>query len=135
METPRGISVRNRLLHWLRAQVRSAVEARDEQQSRLHAEWVGLEVVLGSFEARLIGADRSLQGVVADLTLLDAPFCAELTVDQAWRKHPGTQAVFARHHLPSCDGCAVRFDETLDEAATAYGLDLAMLLEELNALL
>jgi len=58
-----------------------------------------------------------------------------MTVDQAWRKHPGTRAVFARHHLPSCADCAVRFDETLAEAAAAYGLDLEGLLEELGALL
>jgi hybrid cluster-associated redox disulfide protein len=58
-----------------------------------------------------------------------------MTIDQAWRKHPGTRNVFAQHHLPSCDGCAVRFDETIAEAAGAYGLELGALLEELNALL
>ena len=71
----------------------------------------------------------------ADLLLSLQPFSAEMTIDQAWRKHPGTRQVFAQHHLPSCDGCAVRFDETIAEAAGAYGLELDVLLEELNALL
>ena len=71
----------------------------------------------------------------SDLWLSREPFSGTMTVDQAWRKDPGTRTVFARHHLPSCDGCAVRFDETLAEAAAAYGLDLEGLLEELSALL
>ncbi len=58
-----------------------------------------------------------------------------MTIDQAWRRHPGAPAVFARFHLPACDGCAVRFDESVEEAAAAYGLDLRALLAALDALL
>jgi len=57
-----------------------------------------------------------------------------MTIDQAWHNHPGAPAVFARHHLPACDGCAVRFDETLAEATQAYGIDLDAFLQQLNAL-
>jgi hybrid cluster-associated redox disulfide protein len=58
-----------------------------------------------------------------------------MTMDHAWKHHPAAPAIFARHHLPGCDSCAVRFDETLEEAASAYDLDLDLLLEELNSLL
>lgn len=81
------------------------------------------------------GLRRELGALRGDLELLGQPFLARMTMDQAWRRHPGAAAVFARHHLPACDGCAVRFDETVEEAASAYGLDLGRLLAELNALL
>jgi len=63
------------------------------------------------------------------------PFLPGMTIDTAWRRHPGVQAIFASHHLPACNGCAVRFDETLTEAAEAYGIPLEGWLESLNALL
>ena len=88
-----------------------------------------------AIEARLVALGRQLEASQADLRLALLPFSAEMTIDQAWRKHPGTRDVFARYHLPACDGCAVRFDETIAEAAVAYELDLSALLEELNALL
>ncbi|MFT5682982.1 MAG: hybrid cluster-associated redox disulfide protein [Myxococcota bacterium] len=103
----------------------------DELQGSLESS----EGLLSDLEARLITTDRALAGSEADLRLSREPFSGSMTVDQAWRKHPGTRAVFTRHHLPGCDGCAVRFDETLTEAAAAYGLDLEGLLEELGALL
>lgn len=62
------------------------------------------------------------------------PFHAEMTIDEAWFAHPGAPGVFARHHLPGCDGCSVRFEETLAEAAEAYSIDLAAFLHELNRL-
>ena len=58
-----------------------------------------------------------------------------MTVDAAWSRHPRAREAFARRSLPACDRCAVRFDETLEEAASAYGFDLVQLLDELNALL
>ena len=62
------------------------------------------------------------------------PFHAEMTIDEAWFAHPGAPGVFARHHLPGCDGCSVRFEETLAEAAEAYSIDLTAFLHELNRL-
>ncbi len=58
----------------------------------------------------------------------------ELTLDATLRLHPGARAVLAARHLPDCTGCAVRFDETLAEAAEAYELDLEALLRDLRAL-
>ncbi|MGB0637896.1 MAG: hypothetical protein ACPGTU_01090 [Myxococcota bacterium] len=63
-----------------------------------------------------------------------ALFTADMTIDEAWHAHTEAPTVFARHHLPSCDGCAVRFDESLQEATQAYGIDLATFLHELNSL-
>ena len=62
-------------------------------------------------------------------------FAAEMTIDQAWNHHPDAPSVFIRYHLKACNSCAVRFDETLDEAAMAYGLNLSAMLKELNSLL
>ena len=105
----------------LRLSIRSTLEEREGEVSDI--------------ESRLLTAGRGLSRAESDLWLSREPFSGVMTVDQAWRKHPGTRAVFTRHHLPNCDGCAVRFDETLAEAAAAYGLDLEELLEELGALL
>jgi hybrid cluster-associated redox disulfide protein len=58
-----------------------------------------------------------------------------MRIEAAWHHHPSAPSVFARHHLPACDGCAVRFDETLAEACAAYGLDIDAFVKELNALL
>ncbi|MCB9795529.1 MAG: hypothetical protein H6741_22715 [Alphaproteobacteria bacterium] len=63
------------------------------------------------------------------------PFAAEMTVHQAWARHPGVRAIFARRHLPDCPSCAVGADETLAEVAFGYDFDLDALLMELNALL
>ena len=62
-------------------------------------------------------------------------FHPAMTIDQAWNHHPGAAEVFARYHLPACNSCAVRFDETLEEAAAAYGLEIDTFLRELNTLL
>ena len=62
------------------------------------------------------------------------PFTPDMTIDQAWNAHPKAPSIFAAHHLPSCDGCSVRFEETLAEAAEAYGIDLDSFLTQLNTL-
>lgn len=127
--------MRDRLSQWLRARVAAALAERQYPERDFREELDVLASSTDALRARLVAVRRGLEGVGADIRLLNAPFSAELTVDQAWRKHPHTRLVFARHHLPACDGCAVRFDETLAEAAEAYGLELSGLLEELNALL
>lgn len=63
-----------------------------------------------------------------------APFHAAMTVDQAWVHHPGAPLVFERFNFPSCKDCAVRFEETIEEAVGAYGIDLAEFISALNAL-
>jgi hypothetical protein len=73
---------------------------------------------------------------VAVLARLDvSPLTGATTVHAAHARHPGVQAVFARHGLPRCTDCAVGADETLAEAAFGEGMELASLLAELNALL
>lgn len=94
----------------------------------LHARCTAAE---GLFRA----ATHRLEELQAASTEIGAPFNGEMTIDRAWRHHQGAPAIFARFHLPACDGCAVRFDETLEEAASAYEMDLAALLDALNALL
>ncbi len=61
-------------------------------------------------------------------------FTGDMTIDAAWNAHTGAPSVFARYHLPGCDGCAVRFDERLSEAAEAYGIDIVQFLADLNGL-
>jgi hybrid cluster-associated redox disulfide protein len=62
-------------------------------------------------------------------------FSADMTIEQAWHAHPAAPQVFSKYHLPACDGCAVRFDERLEEAAQAYGIDLNQFLRDLNDIL
>ena len=87
----------------------------------------------------MIGLRRWLRGRVRSTVDRLSPkqpiaFHAEMTIDEAWFAHPGAPGVFAKHHLPGCDGCSVRFEETLAEAAEAYSIDLAAFLHELNRL-
>ena len=69
------------------------------------------------------------------LTRRAGPFTGDMTVHEAWARHPRAKEVFARHHLPACPACAVGADETLAEAAFGYRLSLEDLLGELNAVL
>ena len=62
------------------------------------------------------------------------PFVATMTVDRAWGNHPDVPRVFHEFGLPSFSSCTVRFEETLEEAAAAYGAPLEELLAALNAL-
>ena len=63
------------------------------------------------------------------------PFRPDLTIHDAWRRHSGVSAVFARYHLPHCDTCPVGLDETLAEAAAGHGFPLKQLLADLDRLL
>lgn len=83
-------------------------------------------------ESRLNRLEEQLERT--ESVLKRPSFEASMTMDQAWNRHPGAPLIFAQHHLPACNDCAVRFDETLAEAAEAYQLDLDALLLQLNAL-
>ena len=63
-----------------------------------------------------------------------SPFRADMTIEEAWTHHPQAPEVFQRFHLPACSGCAVRFEETVEEAMSAYGIDLHSFLAALNEL-
>ena len=62
------------------------------------------------------------------------PFHGGMTIEEAWHNHPLAPTAFKQHGMPSCEGCAVRFEETVEEAAQAYGVDLRSFLNDLNAL-
>ncbi len=62
------------------------------------------------------------------------PLGPGLTVHAAHARDPRVQALFARHGLPDCPGCAVGADETLGEAAFSEGFDVHLLIAEIEAL-
>jgi hypothetical protein len=61
-------------------------------------------------------------------------FTPEMTVDQAFRLHAGARRVFARFHLGGCSNCAISESHTIGAISVDYGIPLAMLLDNLNAL-
>lgn len=63
-----------------------------------------------------------------------SPFRADMTIEEAWTHHPQAPEVFRSFHLPACSGCAVRFEETVGEAMSAYGINLHSFLNALNEL-
>ena len=56
------------------------------------------------------------------------------TIDQALFSHANAKMILAEVNLLSCQDCAVRFDETLAEAADFYGFSLDYVLISLNQL-
>ena len=110
------------LAQQVRARLRSRRDALEGARSQLSALQRDAQVLAAGLDAAIVRLDR-------------APFRGEMTVHAAHARHPGVQAVFARHGLPRCPDCAVGADETLVEAAYGEGLDLGTLLRELDALL
>ena len=86
-------------------------------------------------ELRVQAAGRTLRAQGEEIRLWNRPFEPDMSIHQAWLRHPAAREVFARYHLPACDQCAVRFDESVAEAASAYGLDAEALIRDLNGLL
>ncbi len=124
-----------RLHSLLNARVRALLQPREEAVAQHQAQASALRGELRALEDRVRVARRQAEALAGELELFSAPFHAEMTVHQAWLRHPRAREVFARYHLPACDRCAVRFEETVGEAAAAYRLDLPALLEALNSLL
>ena len=56
---------------------------------------------------------------------------ANMTVEEILNQWPATVAVFMRHRM-ACVGCDLAGLETLAEAVSIYGLNLANLLDELQ---
>jgi len=129
----------SRLYDTLRARlgprVRRLLTQRGAATATLQADLDDFHDQLSALESRVRGVEESHRRLHADEALWSQPFTGAMTIDQAWRRHPDARAVFASVHLPSCDTCAVRFDETIAEAAGAYGLDEAELLAALNDLI
>lgn len=61
-------------------------------------------------------------------------FRAEMTVDAALSLDSRVKWVFAAYHIAGCDGCDRAPDETLEELARGYGIELSRLLSDLNSL-
>lgn len=127
-------ALRQDLARQLREAAERVLAPRRRQLSALRGRIAEVDASLRAVEQGAAELTRQSRGLASELSLSRRPFAADMTVDEAWRKHPEAHRVFAAHGLPACDGCAVRFDETLAEAAEAYRLDLHRLLRELSAL-
>jgi hypothetical protein len=105
-------------------------DARVRRESRrFHAIGLGQE----ELSLRLARLGARVQAVQVRLGKL--PFHSGMTIEEALARHPGAAGTFSLRHLPACHLCAVRFDETVAEAADAYGIPLEEWLQELNSLL
>lgn len=124
-----------RLIAAIQVRVQAVLEDRGRLLTAAAAELPAAREQVAALGARLKRLDREIDGLLEELRLHYAPFTADMRIHAAWLRHPRAAEVFARHHLPACDRCAVRFDESIGEAAAAYGLDLGALLVELNELL
>lgn len=131
-------AARARLRAHLAHLARAAWSGRAAAAAPLRAEAAALRARAGGLAAQLGSVDaavRALRRTQASSAAAAGPFVPDMTIDQAWRRHPRAREAFARRQLPACDRCAVRHDETVEEAASAYGFALPELLDELNALL
>ncbi len=61
-------------------------------------------------------------------------FSKDMTVEGAFKTHAGARRVFARFHLGGCSHCAISETETIEQVSEGYGIPLAMLMSELEAL-
>lgn len=62
-------------------------------------------------------------------------FRPEMTVGAALALHAAAKWVFTAYHIGGCSHCAMSDEETLEQLAIAYDLDLEKLLGDLNSLL
>ena len=56
----------------------------------------------------------------------------EMPIGEVVRKYPQTIEVFLRHGL-MCFGCAVARFENVEQGALAHGIDVELLMQDLNA--
>lgn len=71
---------------------------------------------------------------MATETVAASRFGPETVVADALEMHPKARWVFAAYHLSGCSGCGMAYEETLEQLADGYGIPLAQLLRDLNAL-
>ncbi len=120
-------------LAWLRAELRAVLQGRwgllpPEDLRR------GLDRRMIRLEAQVLELERRARQMDLRSRVAREGFRPDMTMDEVLLAHPGAVRVLQDVHLPHCPGCAVRFDETLEEAAQAYGLALGPLLSSLDAL-
>jgi len=129
------MALRDELYAHLDRHVRDILARRAERLVETRGELEAVRTTVTSHEGPLQERIAMLRSAADGLARAHAPFEPTWTVEQAWQRHPGVQAVFASFGLPACDGCSVRFDETLSEVADAYALPLPELMVRLRALL
>ena len=100
-----------------------SVEQHRTRIRRINHELRRTQEQLERLQKRLAGLDRSMLVFGTDV------------IEDVWNSHPKAPSVFARYHLKACHQCAVRFDETIHEAALAYGFSEEAMLTEINLLL
>lgn len=108
---------------FVKQQVTIFVERRRARREKLCAMITDVQEKTDRCQERLEELQKGVQVLGTDV------------IDRVWNIHPKAPLVFARYHLDSCDKCAVRFDETIHEAARAYGFSEEALLAEINMLL
>ncbi|MBI1290702.1 DUF1858 domain-containing protein [bacterium] len=62
-------------------------------------------------------------------------FTRYMTIQDALNVHPGVADVMKSLHIGGCTSCSVSSKETLEQAAAGHGVDLAVMLSKLNALM
>ncbi|HUT16164.1 MAG TPA: DUF1858 domain-containing protein [Anaerolineae bacterium] len=55
----------------------------------------------------------------------------DMTIGQVVEKHPETVSVFMKHGL-GCVGCAIARFENIAQGARAHGIDVDVLIDDLN---
>ncbi len=60
-----------------------------------------------------------------------AAITPEMSIGDVLRQHPGTMNVFFQHGL-HCVGCAIARFEDIRAGAEAHGIDVDLLMEDLN---
>lgn len=120
---------------WLASRVAGVLGELRVSSDDLRRELSDGRAELERVEAQTARLSRLTEALADELAWMKLPFSGEMSIHQARVRHPGAPAVLSAHHLPACEGCAVRFDETVHEAAAAYALNLDALLADLNSLL
>ena len=127
-----AVRLRLGLRHRVGQRVRRTVEDRLGPVSAM----VDLISVFGQttdhLAVRVAHLEARLDALTTAIDRPSGPFSGEMTMAQVLRRHPAAGGVLATEGLPDCSGCSVRFDETLAEAADAYGFDLEVLLARLQ---
>lgn len=121
-------------ISWLRSELRAVLQLRRGLLPPAEGPRE-LDRRLTRSEAQVLELERRLRQRNVRRRVTREGFRPDMTMDEVLLAHPGAARVLQGVHLPHCQGCAVRFDETLEEAALAYGLALRPLLSSLNALI
>ncbi|MFN2226493.1 MAG: DUF1858 domain-containing protein [Anaerolineae bacterium] len=62
----------------------------------------------------------------------EKPISKQMPIGQVVQQYPQTVEVFLRHGL-MCFGCAIARFENVEQGAAAHGIDIEILIKDLNA--